>query len=76
VTVTHVLGIFALAAGGSLLLSEPVLGPDLLTEVTGIDVTSLYPLCAMNILAGAVAMKVGLQEEHEFDRQYGGSHEE
>ena len=66
-SVTHALGIFALAAGGSLLLSEPVLGPDLLTEVTGIHMTSLYPLCAVNILAGAVAIKVGLQEEREFD---------
>ena len=66
-TITHALGIFALAAGGSLLLSEPVLGPDLLTEVTGLQMTSLYPLCAVNILAGAVAMKVGLQEEHEFN---------
>ena len=75
-TVTHALGIVALAAGGSLLLSEPVLGPDLLSEVTGLNMTSLYPLCAMNILAGAIAMKVGLQEEQEFDRPHGGSHEE
>jgi hypothetical protein len=67
VTVTHALGIFALAAGGSLLLSEPVLGPDLFAEVTGIHMTSLYPLCAVNIMAGAVAMKVGLQEEREFN---------
>jgi hypothetical protein len=65
-TVTSILGIFAFATGGSLLLSEPVLGPDLLTEVTGIHVTSLYPLCALNIMAGAVAMKVGRQEEREF----------
>jgi hypothetical protein len=54
-TVTSVLGIFAFAAGGSLLgsllLSEPVLGPALLTEVTGIPVTSLYPLCAANLIA-------------------------
>ena len=64
-SITHVLGIFALAAGGSLLLSEPVLGPDLLTEVTGIHVTALYPLCVVNIMAGAVAMKVGIQEERE-----------
>jgi hypothetical protein len=67
VTVTHALGIFALAAGGSLLLSEPLLGPDLLTEVTGIPTTSLYPLCAVNIMVGAVAMKVGLQEERELN---------
>ena len=66
-TVTRVLGIFALAAGGSLLLSEPLLGPDLLTEVTGIHVTSLYPLCAVNIMVGAVAMEVGRQEEHELN---------
>ena len=75
-TVTHALGIFALAAGGSLLLSAPVLGPDLFAEVTGIHMTSLYPLCAVNILAGAVAMKVGLQEEREFHHPHGGNHEE
>jgi hypothetical protein len=67
VTVTHALGIVALAAGGSLLLSEPVLGPDLLSEVTGLNMTSLYPLCAVNIIAGAVAIKVGLQEERELN---------
>ena len=65
-TVTSMLGVFALAAGGSLLLSEPVLGPDLLTEVTGMQVTSLYQVCAVSITAGAVAMRVGLQEEREF----------
>jgi hypothetical protein len=75
-TVTSIVGIFALAAGGSLLLSEPVLGPDLFTEVTGIPVTSLYPLCAVNILAGAVAMRVGLQEEREFNYLQGRNHEE
>lgn len=66
-TVTSMLGIFALAAGGSLLLSEPLLGQDLLTEVTGMHATSLYPLCAVSIITGAVAMKVGLQEERELN---------
>ena len=76
-TVTSVLGIFAFAAGGSLLLSEPVLGANLLTEVTGLPVTSLlYPLCAVNLIAGAVAMKVGLQEEREFSHPQGRTHEE
>ncbi len=75
-TVTHTLGIVALAAGGSLLLSEPLLGQNLLTEVTGMQVTSLYPLCAVSIIAGAVAVKVGLQEEQEFDHPQGGNHEE
>jgi hypothetical protein len=75
-TVTSILGIFAFAAGGSLLLSEPLLGPDLFTEVMGIHVTSLYPLCALNIMAGAVAMKVGFQEEREFNYLQGGNHEE
>ena len=75
-TVTSMLGVFALAAGGSLLLSEPLLGQDLLTEVTGIPVTSLYPLCAVSIIAGAVAMRVGLQEEREFNRPQGRNHEE
>jgi hypothetical protein len=64
-TITSMLGIFALAAGGSLLVSEPLLGPDLLTEVTGMHATSLYPLCAVSILVGAVAMKIGRQEERE-----------
>jgi hypothetical protein len=75
-TVTSVLGIFAFAAGGSLLLSEPVLGPDLFTEVTGIPVTSLYPLCAANLMAGAIAMRVGLHEERELNQPQGGNHEE
>jgi hypothetical protein len=76
VTVTHTLGIFALAAGGSLLLSEPLLGQDLLTEVTGMHMASLYPWCVVSIMAGAVAMKVGLQEEREFDHPQGANHEE
>jgi hypothetical protein len=75
-TVTSMLGVFALAAGGSLLLSEPVLGPDLLTEVTGMEGSSLYSLCVVSITAGAVAMKVGLQEEREFHYPQGGNHEE
>ena len=75
-TVTHILGIFALAAGGSLLLSEPLLGQDLLTEVTGMPLTSLYPLCAVSIMAGAVALKVGLREERELNYPQGGNHEE
>ena len=75
-TVTHTLGIFALAAGGSLLLSEPLLGQDLLMEVTGMQAASLYPWCAASIMAGAIAVKVGLQEEREFDHLQGGNHEE
>jgi hypothetical protein len=75
-TVTSMLGVFALAAGGSLLLSEPLLGPDLLTEMTGMQVSLLYPLCAVSIVAGAVAMKVGLQEEREFGHSHGGTYEE
>ena len=75
-TVTSILGIFAFATGGSLLVSEPLLGHDLLTEVMGMQVTSLYPLCAVCIVAGAVAMRVGLQEEREFDHPQGENHEE
>lgn len=75
-TVTHTLGIFALAAGGSLLLSVPLLGQDLLMEVTGMHGTSLYPWCVVSIMAGAVAVKVGLQEEREFDHLQGGNGEE
>ena len=76
VTATHILGIFALAAGGSVLLSGPLLGQDLLTEVTGMEVISLYPLCAGSIVIGAVAMKVGLQEEREFHDPQRGNYEE
>jgi hypothetical protein len=76
VTISHTLGIFALAAGGSLLLSEPLLGQDLLTEVTGMNGTSLYLWSVVSVMAGAVAMKVGLQEEREFNHPQGGNHEE
>ena len=75
-TVTSVVGIFAFAAGGSLLLSAPVLGPELLTEVTGMPATSLYPLCVVSVMTGAVAMRVGLQEEREFNHPQGRTHEE
>ena len=75
-TLTSVVGIFAFAAGGSLLLSESMLGPDLLTEVTGIPVTSLYPLCAANLTVGAIAMRVGLHKEREFGHLQGRNHEE
>lgn len=74
-TATYTLGIFAFAAGGSLLVSEPLLGRDLLTEVTGMHGTALYLWCAVNIAAGVVAVKVGLQEERELNDPQGGTHE-
>lgn len=72
-TATHILGIFALAAGGSVLMSEPVLGRDVLTEVTGMHGTALYLWCLTSIVIGVIAVKVGLQEEREFDYSQGGN---
>lgn len=74
-TATHTLGIFALAAGGSVLVSEPLLGRDLLTEVTGMHGTGLYLWCLISIITGVIAVKVGLQEEREFDDPQGGNYE-
>lgn len=76
VTITHSLGVFALAAGGSLLLSEPLLGEGLLTEVTGMQGIVLYLWCVVNIVAGVIAMCVGMQEERDSAVSQGGNHEE
>ena len=63
---TRLLGVLALAAGGSLLLSEPLLGQDLLTELTGTSLVPLRAVCALAIVLGALAVRLGRREEQEF----------
>ena len=69
---TRLLGAVALATGGSLLLSELFLGPDLLTEVTGIQLLPLRLVCAVAIVVGGFAVGLGMREEREFHRHRGG----
>jgi hypothetical protein len=63
---TRLLGVLALAAGGSLLLSEPLLGQDLLTELTGTQMLSLRLVCTVAIILGLLAVRLGRREEKEF----------
>jgi len=59
-------GTLALATGGSLLLSELLLGQDLLRELTGTTLGALWPVCAVSIVLGFLAVRVGMQEEQDF----------
>jgi hypothetical protein len=63
---TRLLGVLTLAAGGSLLLSEPLLGQDLLTELTGTQMLSLRLVCTVAIVLGLLAVRLGRREEKEF----------
>jgi len=70
---TRLLGALVLAAGGSLLLSEPLIGRDLLTEVTGIQAGYLWIPCTVAIALGLLAVGLGQREEKEFFQDKGGS---
>ena len=65
---TRLLGTLTLAAGGSLLLSEPLIGQDLFTELTGTQLLSLRLVCAVAIVLGLLAVRLGRQEEKEFQQ--------
>ncbi len=66
---TRLLGVVALAAGGSFLLSEPLLGQDLLTELTGTSLVPLRAVCAIAIVLGVLAVGLGIREEKEFRQE-------
>jgi hypothetical protein len=68
----HLLGTLALGVGGSLLLSSLVLGPDLVGEVTGSSLGTLYGSGIVVAILGAVAVRLGRQEEHEARSRKGG----
>jgi hypothetical protein len=63
---TRLLGVLALAAGGSLLLSEPLIGQDLLSDLTGTSLLSLRFVCTVAIVLGLLAVRLGRREEKEF----------
>src|SRR5262249_37308304 len=68
VSPTRLLGTLTLAAGGSPLLSEPLIGQDLFTELTGTQLLSLRLVCAVAIVLGLLAVRLGRQEEKEFQQ--------
>jgi hypothetical protein len=68
---TRLLGVLALAAGGSLLLSEPLLGQELLTDVTGTNLGTLRLVCALTIMLGTLAVRLGRREEKELQQKEG-----
>ena len=65
-------GGLALAAGGSLLLSEPLLGQDLLFELTGIQMAPLQLMCAVTMALGVFAVGLAIREEREHSHHKGG----
>ena len=69
---TRLLGALTLAAGGSLLLSEPLIGQDLLTDLTGISLLSLRFVCTVAVVLGLLAVRLGRREEKEFYQNKGG----
>jgi integrase len=69
VNLTQLLGMLALATGGGLLLSEPLIGQDLLTEWAGDSVAPLRLVCAVAIVLGAVA-KLRLQDYQQDGNQW------
>lgn len=69
---TRLLGALTLAAGGSLLLSEPLIGQDLLTELTGTSLLSLQFVCTVAVVLGLLAVRLGRREEQEFYQNKGG----
>jgi len=62
------LGVVTLATGGSLLVSEPLLGQDLLTDLTGTNVRTLRAVCALAVVLGALAVRLGRRDEQEFQQ--------
>jgi hypothetical protein len=68
---TRLLGVWALAAGGSLLLSEPLLGQELLTDVTGTNLGTLRLVCALTLGLGTLAVRLGRREEQELQQTEG-----
>jgi hypothetical protein len=48
-----------------LLLSAFFIGQDLLSEVTGSPLGTLYGGCAVAVILGAIAVRLGRQEEQE-----------
>ena len=70
---TRLLGALALAAGGSLLLSELLIGQDLFSELTGNSPMSLRLICAVAIVLGALAVGLGMREEKESNPNKGGT---
>ncbi|MGH7964490.1 MAG: hypothetical protein ACRERD_22205 [Candidatus Binatia bacterium] len=70
---TRLLGALTLATGGSLLLSEPLIGQELMAELTGNAPMALQPICAIAIVLGALAIVLGVREDKEFNHSRGGT---
>jgi hypothetical protein len=62
---TRLLGTLALATGSGLLLSGPLIGQDLLSELAGESVASLRLVCAVAIGLGVLAVALGVRDERE-----------
>ena len=63
-----ILGGIALTVGGGLLLSEVVVGQELLTEMTGTPLTTLWSLSGLVFLLGVLALGLSIRDAKEFSR--------
>jgi len=61
----RVLGGIALAVGGGLLLSEPLVGQNLLAEVTGAPIAMLLPLSSLIFFLGILAVGLSIRDARE-----------
>jgi hypothetical protein len=71
-SLTRLLGALALATGGSLLLSELLLGQDFFQELMGTTLAPLRLGCVMAIVLGALAVRLGRRDEQEAQVSTGG----
>jgi len=67
-SLTRLLGLLALIAGGSVLLSEPMIGLAFLGEAADNSAGTMRLLCTACIVVGLLAVKIGMREEQEFPR--------
>jgi len=63
---SRILGGIALAVGGGVLLSEILVGKELVTEMTGAPFFMLWSLSGLVFILGALAVALSIRDAREF----------
>lgn len=63
---SRIVGGIALTVGGGLLVSEPLIGQDLLMEVTGTPLAALWLSCSLVFFLGILAVGLSIRDAREF----------
>lgn len=63
---SRILGGIALLVGGGLLLSEILVGQEVLTEMTGIPLIPLWSLSGLVFVLGVLAVALSIRDAREF----------